>query len=110
MAVVYVSWPLYRQMDKAGFFPEPRIEITGFQPNEQVIITRPHSFSGISREAWADKSGKAVFHDLSPGNWVITKGGTEKLQKTTIYIPDRYGIFIKQIEQFEIRIIFQRGG
>ena len=108
-AVIYFSWPFYQKMKDSGFFPDPDIEITGFQPNEKVTIKRSLGFYESEREAQADKSGKAVFHDLSPGNWNITRGGTEKLRNATIHIPDRHGIFVRRIEQFHIKIIYQRG-
>lgn len=109
MSVFLLSWPIYQKMNDAGFFPEPRIEITGFQPNEQVVIRRFSAFHETELETKADESGKAIFNNASPGNWKVTKGGTEKLRSTTIYIPDRHAIFTKQIDQFEIKTIFQRG-
>ncbi|OHA05164.1 MAG: hypothetical protein A2934_04370 [Candidatus Sungbacteria bacterium RIFCSPLOWO2_01_FULL_47_10] len=104
-----ISWPVFEKMRERGWFPEPRIEISGFEPKESVAIERHYSFVPARRETQADKSGRAVFYKTGPGKWRVVKGGTEELRNTTIFIPDRHGVFTKKVGTFEITTIFRQG-
>jgi len=55
-----ISWPVFEKMRERGWFPEPRIEISGFEPKESVAIERHYSFVPARRETQADKSGRIL--------------------------------------------------
>ena len=108
---ISATYPLYQKIERSGFFPDPRIEITGFQPNERAVVERAHPYihAELKREAVADERGRAVFAKTTPGNWRVIQGGSEELRRTEFRFPDRHGIFIKKIGVYEIRMIYKRG-